>query len=85
MTRLEVGKWVSKYILKSQFCEKYLIQEWSGGGIFAPPFLGVEKRRGAEHIFWSGVKKGVSSKILGAFTSLMANWSHYSIVKGIKI
>ena len=36
-----------------------VILEWSGEmeGFF-PPFPGVEGWRGAERIYWSGVKKG---------------------------
>ena len=43
-----------------------VILEWSSGGFFPSPFLGVEGWSGAEEIFWSGVRKGVK---------LQKNWS----------
>ena len=42
-----------------------VILEWSGGGIVCPPpFLGAEGWRGAEHISWSGLVKGVFTSLL---------------------
>ena len=39
-------------------------------GFFAPPFLGAECWSGAEHVFRSGVRKGVPSKNNGVYQSL---------------
>ena len=46
---------------------------WSGAveGFFAPPFLGAECWSGAEHVFRSGVRKGVPSKNNGVYQSLV--------------